>query len=191
MKRSHQQRSQHDSTHCNSIDGSQSQVVPVFIEREGNYEGIKKRPKSGVPPLNFLIQAIMERQAGSTRTQNSTYSSSMASSIASSTVSRSSKSSNATYSSVRNLIIDRVPLDEVHVASPSHDNEDFSSQPTLSPLPGGRPLMPPPPLPTKLCDRRIGFLTSNFSPLEMTLFSRGPKSTRTPKIVGSNTERRN
>eukprot|EP00536_Pseudo-nitzschia_multiseries_P014908 jgi/Psemu1/311526/fgenesh1_kg.786_\ len=187
MKRSHHQGYQNRSSHCNGLDKSESCVVPVLIEQEDNSGRNNKRPKA-VAPLNLLIQAMMEGQAEFKRTQTSTEASSMDLSIASVTTSIPSTSSNASKPGTTNSIILRVLPDEEHLVSASH--EDFYSRSSLLPLPEGRPLMPPPSLPTKLCRRQIDFLSSNFVPLEMALFSRDSKSTRIPKNVGSRTRRR-
>ena len=175
MKRSHQQEIRNSSTYRNDICNSQSHVVPVLIEAEGDTRRNDKSPRNNVTALNLLIQAMMEGQPMSSHNYNSTDASYTVSSIAL----RSSTTSNGTNSRTTNSVIDRVPSGDRSVSSASCDDDIFFSRVSLSPLPSGRPLMPPPRLHMELFPREVRFSTTNLMALEMTLLPRDSKSTIT------------
>lgn len=173
MKRSHQQEIRNSSDCRKGFYNIHSRIVPVLIEAEGDTGRNNKRPRNNATALNLLIQAMVEGQPRSSHNYNSTDASYIASSIAL----RSSTASNATNSRTTNSVIDRVPSGDRSVSSASRDENIFSSRVSLSPLPSGRPLMPPPRL--QLFPREVRFSTTNLMALEMTLLHRDSKSTIT------------
>ncbi|VEU39662.1 unnamed protein product [Pseudo-nitzschia multistriata] len=154
MKRSNQGEIRKRSAHRNDVHSSQSRIVPILIEDEV-LSGRYKCSRNETYALDLLVRATVEVKPTSisacTRLQSPTI--------------YSGPSPGITKSS-----IDRVPSENFS-ASSALPNRDFFPGVSSSSLPNGRPLSPPPHLPT-LIPCQPGCVATNLMPLETTLLPR-------------------